>query len=142
MPLSWELPLFLFLFLTYGSINLPICQASRNLFMRPPTSYDVHFRRQSNGQHFSFLLGNSTLVREIFHIMCTDAFLIFQLMGVILPRILFKSPNLIDFQLLQNRSVHRGLFDIVANRLQCYPTCQTCCSSAVSTSEPTLNVHK
>ena len=49
------------------------------------------------GIFFSFLLGHSTLVREIFHIICTDAFLVFQahssghiLMGVILPRILFK----------------------------------------------------
>ena len=49
------------------------------------------------GIFFSFLLGHSTLVREIFHIMCTDAFLVFQahssghiLMGVILPRILLK----------------------------------------------------
>ena len=46
---------------------------------------------------FSILVGNSTLFREIFHIMCTYAFLVFQahssghiLMGVILPRILFK----------------------------------------------------
>ena len=67
--------------------------------MRPSSSYDVYFRRESNGKYFllSFLLGHSTLVREIFHIMCTDAFLVFQahssghiLMGVILPRILFK----------------------------------------------------
>ena len=57
------------------------------------TSYEVYFRRESNVQH----LGDSTLAREIFHIMCTDAFLVFQahssghiLMGVILPRILFK----------------------------------------------------
>ena len=49
------------------------------------------------GIFFSFLLGHSTLVREIFHIICTDAFLVFQahssghiLMGVILPRILLK----------------------------------------------------
>ena len=71
----------------------------RNLFMRPSSSYDVYFRRESNGKYFllSFLLGHSSLVREIFHIMCTDAFLVFQahssghiLMGVILPRILFK----------------------------------------------------
>ena len=67
--------------------------------MRPSSSYDVYFRRESNGKYFllSFLLGHSTLVREIFLIMCTDAFLVFQahssghiLMGVILPRILFK----------------------------------------------------
>ena len=28
----------------------------------------------------------------------------------------------INFQLLQNRFVHRGLFEIVAKRLHCYPT--------------------
>jgi hypothetical protein len=54
------------------------------------------------GIFFSVLLGHSTLVREIFHIICTDAFLVFQahssghiLMGFILPRILLKSPDLI-----------------------------------------------
>ena len=93
MPLSWELPLFIFIFDLW---KYQLTDRSRNLFMRPPSSYDVYFWRESNG-HFRFLLGHSTLVREIFHIMCTDAFLVFQahssghiLMGVILPRILFK----------------------------------------------------
>ena len=47
---------------------------------------------------FSFLLGDSTLVREIFYIMCTDAFLVFQAhsSGHILIIVLFIAVYLIS----------------------------------------------
>jgi hypothetical protein len=63
--------------LTRGSINSPICRAARNKCVRPTISLNVYFGCELN-RHKIIWLGYGTLVREIFHIVCADALLVFQ----------------------------------------------------------------